>query len=227
MEKTSTNNFNLYFVNGVANENKDGSATTGIIQEIVRNEPAMQSGKAAVLFRYNDAATLDRLVGEIALGFGGILTTGYALKKEEENKGNASTRTVGVLGTACIIGAVWDYGQMQKDIDTIAGNLAKDVSDFLDEDPSNRAGMVLHSQGADVGYRALEQLDDYKDQIRVVTLGAKTTIPNCMGAKVENYKFSNDWVSNVLASPFETARSLSDGEKRNITFINCNKQDII
>ncbi len=86
----------------------------------------------------------------------------------------------------------------------------------MNENESNIANLILHSQGADIGYRALQQLGDYKDRIKVLTLGAMTTIPPDKGSVVVNYKFKNDWISLLFASPFEVLTIVIDQQQRNL-----------
>ncbi|MGE0197298.1 MAG: hypothetical protein AB7H48_07885 [Parachlamydiales bacterium] len=212
-----TNGFAFFFMNGIMNEDKDGSTTTDVIQSIIKEEPIFKVGKAFVVFHYNDAAPTERVIQEVALGIGGAIATGYSIDKEVKKKGDAVSRSIGFAGACAIFGAVYDYKNMQEDKNRIASSLAGRVSKFLEEDKSNIANLILHSQGADVGYRTLEILEKYKDRIRVVTLGAMTTIPNGMCDRVVNYKFTNDWVSRVVAIPFEIVRQSMDDRERVIT----------
>src|SRR5262249_26088736 len=58
------------------------------------------------------------------------------------------------------------WSKIQNDKEYIAGKLAISVVEFLNQDRlnRNRVGLILHSQGSDVGYRALLCLRQLSDR---------------------------------------------------------------
>lgn len=210
----------FYFMNGIANTDGSGSKATEVIQEIIQESSDFTEGATFVSFQHNNSAPTERMIQDIALGIGGLVAVTHSLNKESKKQGDTPSRIIGFAGACAIVGALYDYNKMQEDKNEIAKTLAGRVSKFLDEDKSNIANLILHSQGADVGYRSLELLSKYKTRIRVVTLGAMTTIPNNMCAQVINYKFNNDWISRILALPFENTRKLmGQMDEREVIFL--------
>ena len=207
----------FYFVNGMANTDGHGSKATEVIQEVLQKAPEFQEGRVFVTFHLNDAAPAERVLLELVGAVGGAVALGYSINKELKKQGDKTSRFSGFLGALALTGAGYDYVQMQEDKNRIATELANRVSIFLGENELNIANLILHSQGADIGYRALDTLSEYKHRIRVITLGAMTTIPNDMCSQVENYKFKNDWISRVLALPFESRRQANDAKERSVT----------
>lgn len=201
----------FYFMNGVANTDGSGSKTTEVIQKIIQESPDFVEDTTFVSFQHNNAAPLEKLLEAAALAVAGTVAAIYSLYQELTEQGNNTTRLIGFVGACILANAGRDYEKMQENKNEIAKTLADRVSAFLDQDNANVANLILHSQGADVGYRSLELLSKYKERIRVVTLGAMITIPNNMCAQVTNYKFTNDWISQFLALPFEMIRELTDG----------------
>ena len=96
----------FYFMNGMLNEDKDGSSTTGVIQQIIQNSVNFQTGNAFVAFHYNDAAPTERVLKEVSFAAAGAIATGWSIKKEMEKKGDRYSRLVGFAGIACIAGVV-------------------------------------------------------------------------------------------------------------------------
>ncbi len=218
---TGVRHTGFYFMNGIMNNDEHGSKTTDKIQRIVQNGIGFQPHTTFVTFHHNDSATQERVLIEVAVCVLGAAAIVYAIDRETKKEGDILSRTVGCLGVMAIIGAVVDYKKMQDDKNRIASEFATRVSKFLEEDELNVANLILHSQGADVGYRSLEILSPYKSRIRAITLGAMTTIPKNMCAQVTNYKFNNDWVSRLMASPFEMIRETTDNMgERPVIFLN-------
>lgn len=200
----------FYYMNGIANTDESGSGATDVVQKIIQTAPNFEQDKTFVSFEHNDSAPTERLLMEITIGIGGAVAVTHSLNKESKKQGDSASKFIGVAGACAIVGALYDYAKMQEQKNEIAETLAGRVSRFLDEHELNIANLIFHSQGADVGYRSLELLSKYKERIRVVTLGAMTTIPNSMCAQVTNYKFRNDWISKLLALPFEITRESTD-----------------
>ena len=80
----------------------------------------------------------------------------------------------------------------------------------LKKNLKNKANLILHSQGADIGYLTLRILSNYQNRIRVITLGGMVSIPEVMAFKVKNYVFQVDWVASGLAYLYEQKRKEED-----------------
>ena len=160
----------FYFVNGMANTDGHGRKATDAIREILQEASNFQDDRVLVDFHLNDAAPTERVLLELAGAVGGAVALGYSINKEIKEEGDEFSRIIGFLGGIGITGAVIDYSQMQNDKNNIANKLAEKVAIFLRENEHNTANLILHSQGADVGYRALVTLSDYKQRIKVITL---------------------------------------------------------
>jgi hypothetical protein len=211
----------FYFVNGILSDDPYGSSVTQEIQTIIQSAGSFQTnGKAFVTFHPNFSTPAEKVVLDIFLIAIGTLVATYAINKEIEKKGDASSRALAALGICALVWGFYDYNKIQQEKNAIATNLAGRVSRFLNENPANVANLILHSQGADIGYRALEMLQSYKTRIRAMTLGGMVTIPNSMCSRVTNYKFSNDLVSRAVAAPFEEVRKVCDQQQRGVTFLN-------
>lgn len=203
----------VYYVNGMMRDEKN--------VEDVRKTIGRITG-ANVDVQTNDSADTKRVVTAVALVILGAILVAHAIKQEAKGNGDKLSRVAGFVGALAIIKGLSDYNKIQDEKNAIAAALAGRVLKHLSENRSNKALLVLHSQGADVGYRALQSLSHHKDRIKVVTLGPMTTIPKNMGKMVTNFKFCNDHISRVVASPFETIRKCKDGQERDVTFLKGN-----
>lgn len=203
----------FFYVNGVTTTDGHGSDATQTIQDIIHSTPDKDPTESVVTFHRNDSAPTARMVSDLVLAAGGLAGLGWSIKKESENKGSTSSRIAGALGVVAIGGALYDYASMQEDKNTIAQALAERILKFLSQDHSRKVNLVLHSQGADIGSRALRQLSDHhKQRIQVITLGGMVTIADDACAQVHNFRFCNDLVANVLAAPFQAIMSAVDGD---------------
>lgn len=215
------NDVKFFFINGIMNEDKHGHATTEVIRGIIQKASDSEIDKDIVEFQFNNSAPTEKIATEIGLAVCGAFATGYAIEREVEKKADAISRTAGLLGLAAIIVAGYDYSEMQKQKNEVANTFKGRVIEFLKSNTSNVVNLVFHSQGADVGYRALESLEGYRNRIRVVTLGAMTTIPSSMASRVTNYKFANDWISKIGGFPFEKIRQSTDEQgDRPVVYLN-------
>ncbi|WP_316357271.1 hypothetical protein [Candidatus Neptunichlamydia sp. REUL1] len=207
MDVGSINTVNKFFVmNGVANNDP----SRGTLADQLQSSLDLQSD-AEISIRNiidvipNDTATLERMAADALLTGAAVLGGLYTLKKEsEEDADKFKSRAIGVLSTAAGLGAAYDYVQIQKEKNDLADALAQKVSNFLNnEQHSGNAVLVLHSQAADIGYRALQNLRSLKDRIHVVTLGGMVTVPDEFANSVINFQFKEDLVTNVVAKPFD------------------------
>jgi hypothetical protein len=64
--------------------------------------------------------------------------------------------------------------------------------------------LILHSQGADIGHRALEKLSVYKHRINVVTIGGMIDIPDGLALRVVNFVNDNDMISHLSKTLFDS-----------------------
>ncbi|MEX0961370.1 MAG: hypothetical protein WDZ28_00750 [Simkaniaceae bacterium] len=203
-----------YFVNGVANTNKSGKNHTDKIKKILQKSLRFDPNSISIKFHHNYSTPVDSIIIDVLFGIIGLITVVYFFYKERKGEGNINSRILGALGAIFTIAALWDYNLIQKEKNQIARDLVESVSRFLDKNKLNTANLILHSQGADIGYRALFLLNSYKHRIKTLTLGAMVTIPDDFCLRVTNYKFSNDLVSEAAAGIFEGAASINDGMAR-------------
>lgn len=191
------------YVNGMCASHGYATKTINLIKKIIPSN-------SVDLFHNN--STLDDRVGRlILLSFFGMVSLSVAINEERKNQGNKCSRTLGAVGIIAIAAALYDYAKIQKEKNDMAEILAKEVRAFLKKDNRNVVNLILHSQGSDVGYRALIKLKKYKTQLNVITLGPMITIPSSMCNNVKNYKFKDDKISRYIAAPFDSIRAADDG----------------
>ena len=207
-----------FYVNGMRAWHNYATQTKLTIQEIVQSEN--------VILHHNDSALDDRLLVDATLLISGIFSIVIGTRQESTKKGTERSKIFYTFGGVIIMMALVDYAKIQKEKNILASTLAKEVRSFLKKNKGNVVNLILHSQGADVGYRALTSLTMYKKQINVVTLGAMTTIPKSMCNRVVNYKFTGDWIAKYLAMPFEILSGLKDGSKREVIYLENGSHDV-
>lgn len=97
----------------------------------------------------------------------------------------------GALLAFCLI----DYYQLQQEKNKRAEAIAASLRNDL-RNPYVTATLVLHSQGADIGLRAINLLSlNERARLQVVTMGGMVAIPNGLVGKVVNFQHEADLVS--------------------------------
>lgn len=210
----STVNYGFFYTNGMMADDATARQVKESIQSIIRKDCRLNS-RSHVTVQSNYATPTDRVTRDVALGLFGTMCIVYAVRQKRKDEFTAAVLSVGVLALGL---ALYDYKKMQDDKNEIALALAKKVEKFLTKDRSRIATLILHSQGADVGYRALQKLEGtgFSRRINVITLGAMTTLPEGMCANVQNFKFKNDKISRIVAYPFETMSCTKDTRRRKV-----------
>ena len=107
-----------------------------------------------------------------------------------------------VIGLASFIWGMYDLNTIDKEKNTSAQILVNRVSSYLDANPLAHITLILHSQGADIGHRALERLSAYKDRINVVTIGGMIDIPDHLALRVVNFMNDNDLIAYLAKTLF-------------------------
>ena len=102
-------------------------------------------------------------------------------------------------GLSSLSKAVKVWLEVQKEKESCAMTLTGRVQAYLDQDKSREILLVFHSQGAHVGYQALQALEQYKGRIHVVAMGGMIRIPDAMAKTVMNLAHNDDPVSNYVA----------------------------
>jgi hypothetical protein len=102
-------------------------------------------------------------------------------------------------GLSSLNKAVKVWLEVQEGKESCAKTLTGRVQAYLDQDKSREILLVFHSQGAHVGYQALQTLEQYKGRIHVVAMGGMIRIPDAMAKTVVNLTHSDDPVSNYVA----------------------------
>lgn len=117
-----------------------------------------------------------------------------------------------IIPIALITTIAIQYTQIQKAKNQEARVLAERVIKHLESDPKAKALLILHSQGADVGNRALKHhLTAYKDRIDVITIGPAVRIPEERARHVVNIQNKGDVISKCAIAVNELK---SSGRKR-------------
>jgi len=102
-------------------------------------------------------------------------------------------------GLSSLNKAVTVWLKVQEEKESCAKTLTGCVQTYLDQDKSREILLVFHSQGAHVGYQALQILEQYKGRIHVIAMGGMVRIPDAMAKTVVNLAHRDDPVSNYVA----------------------------
>ncbi len=152
-----------------------------------------------VELHYNDTVSSVkalRVTGKIGLG---CLAIGYALV----SRGRWIARAIGFSGVASYVSGVMDLNKIEAKKNASARWMASRVRTYLDIHPMNHMTLILHSQGADIGHLALEQLSPYKNRINVVTIGGMIDIPDRLALRVVNFVNDNDMIAHLSKTLFD------------------------
>ncbi len=152
-----------------------------------------------VELHYNSTTTAEkalRITSKLSLG---CLAIGYAMA----SRGRWLTRTIGFAGLVSFFSGVVDLNKIENAKSASARKMADKVSSYLETHPKNHMTLILHSQGADIGHRALEMLSPLKDRINVVTIGGMIDIPDGLARRVVNFVNDNDMISHLSKTLFD------------------------
>ena len=152
-----------------------------------------------VELHYNNTTSSQKALkisGKLSLG---CLAIGYALA----SRARWIAKTIGLVGLASFVSGVMDLNKIETEKNTSARLMADRVRTHLDIHPMNHMTMILHSQGADIGHRALEQLSPYKNRINVVTIGGMIDIPDRLALRVVNFVNDNDMIAHLSKTLFD------------------------
>jgi pimeloyl-ACP methyl ester carboxylesterase len=156
-----------------------------------------------VELHYNNTTSAQKaltLLGKLGLG---TLAVCYALAAQKRLIfGVLLGRVIGLLGLSAFISGLYDINAIEKEQISSAQILANRVSSYLDAHPLDHITLILHSQGADIGHRALEKLSEYKERINVVTIGGMIDIPDNLALRVVNFVNDNDMIAYLAKTLF-------------------------
>lgn len=153
-----------------------------------------------VELHYNDTTSTKkalRISSKLGLG---SLAVGYALA----SRGRWLSKAIGITGIASLVSGVIELNKIDRAKNASADKMAGKVVSYLDAHPMNHMTLILHSQGADIGHRALEMLSSYKDRINVVTIGGMIDIPDNLARRVVNFLSDNDMISYLSKMVFDS-----------------------
>jgi len=187
----------IFYINGMIAPLDDAQAHADEIQRIA---------SAEVELHYNDTTPKDITVAMVVKTLAGAVLLGGAVGyKKKTSREKKVAIVVGAVGVGLICSALYDYNQIQNKKNESAQQLASKVVRHL-KDPSRLGNviLILHSQGADIGIRAIERLQDYKDRIDVITIGGMVDIPNEFANRVVNFVDEKDMIARFAKGLFGT-----------------------
>ncbi len=185
----------ILYCNGMGTLKEDAEAHAKAIADLTGVE---------VELHYNNTTTLHKallITSKVSLG---ILGAGYAvgsLASKVHNKW--ITRAVGCTSIATLISGAVGWSEIEKQKDASAQILADKVKAYLEAHPLHHITMIFHSQGADIGHRALKKLDGYKQRINVVAIGGIVNIPDSFANRVVNFVNDNDMIAYIAHALFD------------------------
>ncbi|HUD01568.1 MAG TPA: hypothetical protein VMR37_04525 [Rhabdochlamydiaceae bacterium] len=168
-----------------------------------------------VELHYNNTTSAKKALAITAKVGLGSLGMGYALVAESKNSLRRwVSRGIGLVGLATFISGMRDLNEIDKQKNASAQRLASRVIAYLDGHPLHHITLIFHSQGADIGHRALEKLAAYKDRINVVTIGGMVAIPDRLAQRVVNFRNDKDLIAYLANTFFDTS-----GEKTTVQIV--------
>jgi len=144
----------------------------------------------------NGTTPLPRALADGLAIVGGGAMVGYALCSEKKTKEKQrADLLIGTVGALLLTGGIYDvYCSIQQEKEARAKRLAQKLRDQLRE-PGSETVLILHSQGADIGLRAIELVGDLGKRLRVVTYGGAVAVPDHVVKEVINFRNRFDLVS--------------------------------
>jgi hypothetical protein len=193
----------IFYCNGMTTTPGEAQAHADEIQKLTQTK---------VELHHNNTTSTDKTVAMGAKLLGGAGLAGYAVctEKKTTEKKTADT-AAGLLGLGLALWGLYDYAQIQNEKNESARQLAHKVIRHLQCNPLGDVTLIFHSQGADIGRRALELLTSYKDRIHVVTIGGMVDIPDGFANRVVNFVDDSDMIANVAKATFGELSNLGAG----------------
>jgi len=184
----------IFYCNGMTTTREQAEVHVQKIKTLTRT---------GVAIHHNNTTSKDKtfaLAAKIFAG-GALLTYAIASEKKTTQK-KIIDSAVGLSGVGFLVWGLHDYYEIQKQKNESAQKLADRVVLYLKKNPKGQATLVLHSQGADIGERALNLLHNYKDRIQVITIGGMVDIPDSAAKKVINFVDENDTIAQAAKATF-------------------------
>ena len=186
----------ILYCNGMTTTQKLALNHARIVQELTGLE---------VELHYNNTTSSEKalkITGKLGMG---CLAVGYALASQRKFPlGKWLGRVIGLIGVISFVSGLIDLNGIEKQKTASAAAMAGRVAAYLDKHPLHHMTLILHSQGADIGHRALEKLAAYKDRINVVTIGGMIDIPDCLALRVVNFVNDNDMIAHLSKTLFDS-----------------------
>jgi hypothetical protein len=162
-----------------------------------------------VALHHNDTTPAEDAIGiftKVALGSAGL---GYALSSEKKTKEKKIADTaIGGASVIALLSALFDYKDIQDQKNESAEKLAQRVAGYLNRHPLYHITLIFHSQGADIGKRALRILDAFKDRINIVTIGGMVNISPSLAHRVVNFQNDGDMISHIAKFIFDDQKEI-------------------
>lgn len=178
----------IFYVNGMTTTYPEAKKFCNTLQTA--------GGTNNVELHHNNTTPKEKVVEavvKLVLGFAGVCYSVASEKKNREKK--AVDLALGAASAGVFAWGIYDLYEIQRKKEESADQLANKVCAYLQNNPPSDVTLVLHSQGADIGFQALEKLDCFKDRIHVITIGGKFEIPSSFAKRVTNFANERDLIS--------------------------------
>ncbi|MBS0648076.1 MAG: hypothetical protein JSS10_02490 [Verrucomicrobia bacterium] len=206
----------IFYCNGMTTTEGEAQAHAQEIQKLTGT---------AVELHHNNTTSTDKTVAMGAKLLGGAGLAGYAVASEKKTTEKKAADTMaGLLGLGLALWGIYDYAQIQNEKNASAQQLANKVIQHLLCNPLGDVTLIFHSQGADIGRRALELLSCYKNRIHVVTIGGMVDIPDGFANRVVNFVDDSDMIANVAKATFGELSNAGVGRPITHTRVRTKKQ---
>lgn len=184
----------IFYCNGMTTSREDAQAHVDEIRKMT---------SADVELHHNDTTSMEKTMAMGAKLAGGAGLCAYSVCSEKKSSEKKALDTfLGIFGVASVIWGLSDYAEIQDQKNESAQELADKVISHLQQKPRSHVTLIFHSQGADIGSRALNLLERYKDRIHVVTIGGMVDIPECFASRVVNFVDESDVVAQMAQATF-------------------------
>lgn len=155
---------------------------------------------------HNDTTPSTQVVsGSVKSAIGALtMTIGIVMLRKQKPIEKIIAIALTILGTGLVIWGLSEYSEIQKKKNEKARQLAYRLIHHLENNPTKWATLLLHSQGADIGRRALEHMDsNLRQRINVITIGGMILIPKNLVNRVVNIQDDSDDISKTANMFFD------------------------